>query len=85
MLPLTAHENAILDGMLTMHGVTRPVRFEVRMTMISSDHPDKAGEIVVTAKSFINRVDFEMDHLTFLVSDIVELCMRVEASLFRKQ
>lgn len=78
------HENAVLDGMLTMHGVTKLVRFEVKMATISNKDPLNVADVIVTAKSFINRADFGMDHLNFLVSDEIELCMRIEASLFKK-
>ncbi len=78
------HENAILEGMLTMRGVTKMVRFDVKMTTIPNKDPVNVADIIVTAKSFINRGDFGMDHLNFLVSDEIELCMRIEASLFKK-
>jgi polyisoprenoid-binding protein YceI len=86
------HEKAILRGNLTLHGVTRPVRFEITMNMIKS-RPSRhqatnaiqknVGDIIVIAKSFINRSDFNMNKLEFMVSDEIELCMRIEASLFK--
>jgi polyisoprenoid-binding protein YceI len=78
------HERAILEGVLTMHGVTKPVRFDVKMATLPNKNPESVADIIVTAKSFINRADFDMDRLKFLVSDTVELCMRIEASVFRK-
>jgi polyisoprenoid-binding protein YceI len=78
------HDKAILEGMLTMHGVTKPVYFIVQMTTVPNKNPQSVADIVVTAKSFIKRTDFDMANLTFLVSDTVEICMRIEASLFRK-
>ena len=78
------HEQGILEGMLTMHGVTKLVRFDVKMATVSNKDPLNVADIVITAKSFINRADFGMDRLSFLVSDKIELCMRVEASLFKK-
>jgi len=77
-------EKAILKGMLTMHGVTKPVSFDVKLTMVDSNNQQHVADIIVTASSFIKRTEFDMDNLTFLVSDTVELCMRVEASLFKK-
>jgi polyisoprenoid-binding protein YceI len=79
------NNNAILEGMLTMHGTTRPVYFNVQMTTLPNKDPQSVADIVVTAKSFINRADFDMNKLNFLVSNTVEICMRIEASLFRKQ
>ena len=78
------NNNAFLEGMLTMHGVTKPVYFNIQISTVPNRNPQSVADIVVTAKSFIKRSDFEMDNLTLLVSDNVELCMRVEASLFRK-
>jgi len=78
------HENAILEGMLTMHGVTKLIRFDVKLTAVSNKKSPNVADIIITAKSFIDRTDFGMDHLNFLVSDEIELCMRVEASLLRK-
>ncbi|OEU64797.1 MAG: hypothetical protein BA863_02430 [Desulfovibrio sp. S3730MH75] len=78
------HENAVLEGMLTMHGVTKRIRFDVKMTVSSNDNHQSVADIVVTASSFIKRADFNMDRLKFLVGDTVELCMRIEASLFKK-
>ena len=78
------HEKAILEGMLTMHGVTKLVRFDVKMATVTNKDPLNLADIIITAQSFINRTDFGMDHLDFLVSDEIELCMRVEASLFKK-
>ena len=76
--------NAFLEGELTMHGVTKPIFFNVQISTVPNRDPGSVGDIVVTAKSFINRSDFDMDNLTMLVSDSVELCMRIEASLFKK-
>ena len=78
------HENATLEGMLTMHGVTKLVRFDVKMATVANKDPHNVADIVVTAKSFINRADFGMDRLSFVVNDEIELCMRIEASLFKK-
>ena len=74
--------------MLTMHGVTKPVYFNVQISTVPNRDPQSVADIVVIAKSFIKRSDFDMDNLTLLVSapvsNSVELCMRIEASLFRK-
>ncbi len=78
------HDHAILEGMLTMHGVTRPVYFDVKITSLPNSNPKSLADIIVSAKSFINRTDFGMDNLTPLVSDSVELCLHIEATLFKK-
>ena len=76
--------NAFLEGDLTLHGVTKPIYFNGQIAAMPGDKPQSATDIIVTAKSFIKRSDFNMDNLTLLVSDSVELCMRVEATLFRR-
>jgi polyisoprenoid-binding protein YceI len=78
-------ENAILKGMLTMHGVTRPVTFDIKINMVPGKEPGQATTIIATASSFIKRKDFNMHNLTFLVDNTVELCMRVEATLFKNK
>ena len=78
------NNNAFLEGLLTMHGVTKPVYFNVQISTVPNRNPQSVADIVVTAKSFIKRSDFDMDNLALLVSDSVELCMRIEASLFKK-
>ncbi len=77
-------EKAVLEGDLTMHGVTKPVYFSVDVTTVPNNDPDSVADIVVTAKSFIRRTDFGMGNLLFLVDEEIELCMRIKASLFRK-
>ena len=78
------HKKAVLEGMLTMHGVTRPVSFDVSMTLLPGRNPQSSADVIVTATAYIRRKDFDMHNLAFLVDDTVELCMRVEASLFNK-
>jgi polyisoprenoid-binding protein YceI len=79
-----APNRAVLEGMLTMHGVKKQIYFDIKITSTASSNPQSVGDIIVTAKSFIKRSDFEMNNLTFLVNDTIELCMRIEASLFKK-
>ena len=67
-----------------MHGVTKLVRFDVKMATVANEDPLNVADITVTAKAFINRADFGMDRLSFVVNDEIELCMRIEASLFKK-
>ena len=70
---------ANLYGLLTMHGITRPVKFSVELTNIIGGRADHDQEIVVMAKAHIRRSDFGMDNLSGFVSDDVELCLRVSA------
>ena len=70
---------ASLFGNLSMHGVTRPVRFRVELTNVIGDRANHEQEIVVTATAHIRRSDFGMDAMSMVVSDWVKLCMRVNA------
>lgn len=76
---------ASLYGMLTMHGVTRPVRFRLELTNIIGGRADHDQEIVVIAKANILRSSFGMANLSGFVSDNVELCMRVSALRYEAQ
>ncbi len=70
---------ASLFGILSMHGISKPVRFHVELTNIIGGRADHEHEIVVTATANIRRSDFGMTSLSGFVSDNVELCMRVSA------
>jgi polyisoprenoid-binding protein YceI len=70
---------ASLFGILSMHGISKPVRFQVELTNIIGGRADHEQEIVVTATANIRRSDFGMTSLSGFVSDNVELCMRVSA------
>jgi polyisoprenoid-binding protein YceI len=70
---------AALFGILTLHGISKPVRFEVELTDIIGGRADHEQEIVVTAKAYIRRSDFDMSSLSGFVSDTIELCLRVSA------
>ena len=70
---------ASLFGMLTLHGVTRPVRFFLEITDIIGGRADHDQEIMVIGHASIRRSDFGMDNLSGFVSDNVELCMQVSA------
>lgn len=70
---------ASLFGILSMHGISRPVRFQVELTNIIGGRAEHEQEIVVTATAMIRRSDFGMTSLSGFVSDEVELCMRVSA------
>jgi len=76
---------AILYGMLTMHGISRPIRFSVELTSIIGGPAQHEQEIVVIATANIRRSDFGMDRLPMFVSDAVELCMQVNALRYQSQ
>ncbi len=70
---------ADLYGMLTLHGVSKPVKFRVELTNILGSRAEHEQEIVVIAKATIRRSDFGMDRLQMFVDDNVELCLTVSA------
>ena len=77
--------SASLFGLLTMHGITRPVRFTMELTDIIGGRADHEQEIVVTGHADIRRSEFGMANLSGFVSDNVELCMHVSALRYQAQ
>jgi polyisoprenoid-binding protein YceI len=77
----TSDTTGTLKGDLTLHGVTRPVTFNVTLLPVrNKDQNGKnAGKVLVKAGTTIRRSDFGMDTLSRVVNDKVELCMSVEA------
>ena len=76
---------ASLFGMLTMHGITRPIRFRMELTNIIGGRADHEQEIVVTGHADIRRSNFGMSNMSGFVSDDVELCMRVSALRYQAE
>jgi len=77
--------SASLFGMLTMHGISRPIRFRIEITNIIGGRADHEQEIVVIGHADIRRSDFGMSNLSGFVSNNVELCMSVSALRFQAQ
>jgi polyisoprenoid-binding protein YceI len=75
----TGAQSARLTGDLTLHGVTRPVVFEVELTNITGDLAGRTDMVLFKATTSFQRSDFGMDTLSSLVSDTVRLCLSVEA------
>ena len=76
---------ASLYGTLSMHGISKPIRFRIEVTNIIGGRADHEQEIVVVGHANIRRSDFGMDNLSGFVSNNVELCMRVSALRFQEQ
>jgi polyisoprenoid-binding protein YceI len=76
---------ASLFGLLTMHGITKPIRFGLELTDIIGRRAEHEQEIVVVGHANIRRSDFGMSNLSGFVSDDVELCMRVSALRYQEQ
>ena len=75
----TSETTGTLKGNLTLHGVTRPVTFNVTLLPVMDKDEKNAGKVLVKAGTTIRRSDFGMDTLSRVVNDKVELCMSVEA------
>jgi len=81
----TSDTTGVLKGDLTLHGVTRPVSFNVTVLPVKSkgESGKSVGKVLVKAGTTIHRSDFGMDTLSRVVNDDVELCMSVEAVRYR--
>lgn len=73
---------ATLVGDLTLHGVTRPVTFDVRLTNVFGEHAEDPDTILVKATASINRSDFGMNAIPSVVDDEVRLGMNVQAKKY---
>jgi polyisoprenoid-binding protein YceI len=78
----TSSTTAKLMGDLTLHGVTKPVVFNVTLTDIKDDTEGEGERILVKATTKVSRAEFGMDTLSSLVDDNVQLCMSVKARKF---
>jgi polyisoprenoid-binding protein YceI len=74
---------AVLNGELSMRGITKPVAFYVEITEVGDELSD-SGSILVKATTTVQRSEFGMDSLSSMVSDKVNLCMSVEAEKYRE-
>lgn len=78
-LAWTSRTEGLLEGLLTLHGTTRPVRFTVKL-LGSDDSPLLLSDKVeVKATTTIHPSEFGIDTLPEFVTDSVNLCMRVNA------
>ena len=69
----------VLKGNLTLHGVTKPVTFNVVLSDVKGNKVGNNDTILVKITTSIKRADFGMDTMTMMVSDTVKLCMSVQA------
>ena len=73
----TGRDTATIVGDLTVHGVTRPIVFAVTLTPVMGSENGTVERMQVKATTTIQRSEFDMDGLSKLVSDSVDLCMSV--------
>lgn len=71
--------NGVLRGDLTLHGVTKPVTFNVVLSDVKGNKVGNSDTILVKITTSIKRADFGMDSMAVMVSDTVKLCMSVQA------
>ena len=75
--------SAILQGDLTLHGVTRQVQFNVQLIVIPGDEFDNMDRVLIEARTTVFRSDFGMNAYSAFVNDEVQLSMSVEAVRFK--
>lgn len=78
----TSSTSGLLMGNLTLHGITKPVTFDVTLKEMNDTSTDAGARILLKATTRISRAQFGMDRLPSVVDDDVQLCMSVEASKF---
>ena len=71
---------ARLIGDLTLHGMTRPLVFNVHINTTENYSSDKSQKITIIARAEIQRSDFGMNELQVFVSDTVRFNLKIEAS-----
>ncbi len=72
----------VLKGKLTLHGISKPVTFNVKLSDLKGNKVGKSDIILVKITTSIKRADFGMDSMTVMVSDTVKLCMSVQAKSY---
>ncbi|OOZ37771.1 YceI family protein [Solemya velesiana gill symbiont] len=72
----------ILEGELTLRGVTRPVAFHVDLAKADTMEIDTADQIRMKATTTIQRSDFGMDAFPNLAEDKVDLSIQMVAARY---
>ena len=78
----TSPTKAVLKGKLTLHGVTKTVRFDVELTGAGGKAAQNEEIIMVRATTTIKRSDYGMGNFSGMVNDAVKLCMSVKAKKY---
>ena len=69
----------VLEGQLTLRGVTRPVTFSVELVGADDPAAVHAEKVQVKATATIRPSEFGMQAVSNVADDAVDLCMRVDA------
>lgn len=72
-------KKGVLEGELTLHGVTRAVAFAVELLESDEASLRQAEKVKVKATTTIRPSEFGMEPLLQLTEDSVDLCLQVEA------
>ncbi|OEU46251.1 MAG: hypothetical protein BA866_11290 [Desulfobulbaceae bacterium S5133MH15] len=68
-----------LKGKLTLHGVTKPVAFNVKLSDSVCKGVGKSDTVVAKISTSVNRTDFGMNEMKSAIGDTVVLSIRVHA------
>ena len=74
----TGPQTFTIDGQLTMHGVTRPIRFDARSSGVRDDANGKRRVHYDAVGSF-RRSDYGMTYARGVVGNVVKLTVAIEA------
>jgi polyisoprenoid-binding protein YceI len=74
-------EKAVIQGNLTLHGITKAVAFYVILQKVKSEQGEET--LSVKATTTIQRSEFGMYTLSPLVNDRVSLCMMIDAYRYK--
>lgn len=69
---------ARIFGDLTLHGITRPVAFDVGIRVLDVDANEQPTTLELVGTSQVSRLDFDIRSRQFLVSETVRLCLSVD-------
>jgi polyisoprenoid-binding protein YceI len=69
-----------LKGNLTLHGVTKPVAFHVKLSDPGGNRVGKSNTALARITTSINRTDFGMNKMALAVSETINLSIRVQAT-----
>lgn len=69
-----------LKGKLTLHGVTKPVAFHVKLSDPTGNRVGKSNTALARITTSINLKNFGMDKMAFGVNETVNLTIRVQAT-----
>ena len=80
----TGENTAKVDGMLTLHGVSKPVTLDVTLNKLGEHPMNKVKTAGFTATTTIKRSEFGMSYALPGVSDEVKIAIEVEANKVQK-